>query len=294
VQGKSTDVGGLEKSTTSTTMIPKQMTPKQRIKHISKWIRDYARKAGVDTLVVGISGGIDSSVVSALCAETGLKTIVVQMPIRQNRKLDNLSSAQAGWLLEQFPNNVTHMSMDLTTVFSAFEKKVQPFCGPEQEPNEREQLAFANSRARLRMMTLYQIAQSHGGIVVGTGNRVEDFGVGFFTKYGDGGVDISPIGDCMKTDVWAMGRELGLLDAIIDAPPTDGLWADDRNDEDQLGMTYPDLERMMSIDFLKRAQVLTKLSADDRKKLKRYQELRAQNMHKMTPVPVCKFDQKIT
>jgi NAD+ synthase len=270
------------------------MTPRQRIKHITKWIRDYARKAGVDTLVVGISGGIDSSVVSALCAETGLKTIAVQMPIRQNRKLDNLSSAQAGWLLEQFPNNVTHMSMDLTPVFSAFEKKVQPFCGPEQEPNEREQLAFANSRARLRMMTLYQIAQSHGGIVVGTGNRVEDFGVGFFTKYGDGGVDISPIGDCMKTDVWDMGRELGLLEAIINAPPTDGLWADDRNDEDQLGMTYPDLERMMSIDLLKRAKGVdsdmpgsAKLSADDRKKLKRYQELRARNMHKMTPIPVC-------
>ena len=270
------------------------MTPKQRIKHIVKWIQDYARKARIDTLVVGISGGIDSSVVSALCAKTGLKTIVVQMPIRQNRRLDNLSSAQAGWLLEQFPNNVTHMSMDLTTVFSAFEKKVQPFCAPEQEPNEREQLAFANSRARLRMMTLYQIAQSHGGIVVGTGNRVEDFGVGFFTKYGDGGVDISPIGDCMKTDVWDMGRELGLLDAIIDAPPTDGLWADGRNDEDQLGMTYPDLERMMSLDLLKRAKGVdsdmpgsAKLSADDRKKLKRYQELRARNQHKMIPVPVC-------
>ena len=262
------------------------MTSKQRIKHISKWIRDYARKAGVDTLVVGISGGIDSSVVSALCAETGLKTIVVQMPIRQNRKLDNLSSAQAGWLLEHHPNNVTHMSMDLTSVFTAFEKKLTPFGDSE--------LAFANSRARLRMMTLYQIAQSHGGIVVGTGNRVEDFGVGFFTKYGDGGVDISPIGDCMKTDVWAMGQELGLLKAIIDAPPTDGLWADDRNDEDQLGMTYPDLERMMSIDLLKRAKGVdsdmpgsAKLSADDRKKLKRYQELRARNQHKMTPVPVC-------
>jgi NAD+ synthase len=277
-------------------MIPKQMTPKQRIQLIVKWIRDYARKARVDTLVVGISGGIDSSVVSALCAKTGLKTIVVQMPIRQNKKLDNLSSAQAGWLLEQFPHNVTHMSMDLTTVFSAFEKKVQPFCGPEQEPNEREQLAFANSRARLRMMTLYQIAQSHGGIVVGTGNRVEDFGVGFFTKYGDGGVDISPIGDCMKTDVWDMGRELGLLDAIIDAPPTDGLWADNRNDEDQLGMTYPELERMMSLDFLKRAKGVdsdmpgsAKLSTDDRKKLKRYREIRAKNLHKMDPIPVCKI-----
>jgi NAD+ synthase len=273
-------------------MIPKQMTPKQRIKHITKWIRDYARKAGVDTLVVGISGGIDSSVVSALCAGTGFKTIVVQMPIRQNRKLDNLSSAQAGWLLEQFPNNVIHMSMDLTTVFSSFEKKVQPFCGPEQEPNEREQLAFANSRARLRMMTLYQIAQSHGGIVVGTGNKVEDFGVGFFTKYGDGGVDISPIGDCMKTDVWAMGQELGLLQDIINAPPTDGLWADGRNDEDQLGMTYPELEKAMvqdTYEFLR-----DYATAPEKKLLKRYREIRAKNLHKMIPIPVCKIKQEIT
>ena len=268
------------------------MTPKQRIKHISKWIRDYARKAGVDTLVVGISGGIDSSVVSALCAETGLKTIVVQMPIRQNKKLDNLSSAQAGWLLEQFPHNVTHMSMDLTTVFSAFEKKVQPFCGPEQEPNEREQLAFANSRARLRMMTLYQIAQSHGGIVVGTGNRVEDFGVGFFTKYGDGGVDISPIGDCMKTEVWDMGRELGLLQDIINAPPTDGLWADGRNDEDQLGMTYPELEKAMDQDTYSQLELYA--TAPEKRLLKRYREIRARNLHKMTPIPVCKINQKIT
>jgi NAD+ synthase len=265
-------VGGLEKSTTSTTM-----TPKQRIKHISKWIRDYARKAHVDTLVVGISGGIDSSVVSALCAETGLKTIVVQMPIRQNRKLDNLSSAQAGWLLERYPDNVTHMSMDLTPVFSAFEKKVGPFGDSE--------LAFANSRARLRMMTLYQIAQSHNGIVVGTGNKVEDFGVGFFTKYGDGGVDISPIGDCMKTEVWAMGRELGLLQAIIDAPPTDGLWADGRNDEDQLGMTYPELEKAMLQDIY--SGIREYATAPEKRLLKRYREIRAKNLHKMTPIPVC-------
>ena len=265
------------------------MTPKQRIKHIVKWIKSYARSAKIDTLVVGISGGIDSSVVSTLCAETGLKTIVIQMPIRQNRKLDNRSSMQADWLLERY-KNVTYVSMDLTPVFTAFEKKLEPVCRDSADIT----LAFANSRARLRMMTLYQIAQSHGGIVVGTGNRVEDFGVGFFTKYGDGGVDISPIGDCMKTDVWAMGQELGLLKEIIDAPPTDGLWADNRNDEDQLGMSYPDLERMMSLDFLKRAKGVdsdmpgsAKLSADDRKKLKRYQELRARNMHKMTPVPVC-------
>ena len=260
------------------------MTPRQRIKHISKWIRDYARKARVDSLVVGISGGIDSSVVSALCAQTGLKTIVVQMPIRQNPRLNNLSSAQAGWLLEHHPDNVTHMSMDLTTVFSAFEKKVGPFGDSE--------LAFANSRARLRMMTLYQIAQSHSGIVVGTGNRVEDFGVGFFTKYGDGGVDISPIGDCMKTEVWAMGQELGLLQDIINAPPTDGLWADGRNDEDQLGMTYPELEKAMMQDNYEFLRAYA--TAPEKKLLKRYREIRARNLHKMTPIPVCKIEQEIT
>jgi len=269
------------------------MTPKQRIKHITKWIRQYATKNKISTLVVGISGGIDSSVVSALCAETGLKTVVVQMPIRQNRKLDNRSSMQASWLLERYPN-VTHMSMDLTPVFTAFEKKTTPFCDVENA--SQTELAFANSRARLRMMTLYQIAQCHGGIVVGTGNKVEDFGVGFFTKYGDGGVDISPIGDCNKTEVWDMGRELGLEQEIIDAEPTDGLWDDGRTDEGQLGMTYSELERMMALDFLKRAQAVdsdmpgsAKLSAEDRKKLKQYQETRARNMHKMLPIPVCKF-----
>jgi len=271
------------------------MNTKQRIKHIVKWIKGYARSAKVNTLVVGISGGIDSSVVSALCAETGLKTIVVQMPIRQNKTLNHRSSLQAGWLLERY-KNVTHMSVDLTPVFSAFEKKTDPFCNIEEDTFDTYKLASANSRARLRMMTLYQIAQSHGGIVVGTGNKVEDFGVGFFTKYGDGGVDISPIGDCLKTEVWDMGRELGLEQEIIDAPPTDGLWDDGRNDEDQLGMTYPELERAMNLDFLKRAGAVdsdmpgsSKLSAKDRTNVKRYQEIRARNMHKMQPIPVCKF-----
>jgi NAD+ synthase len=244
--------------------------------------------------VVGISGGIDSSVVSALCARTGLPTIVVQMPIRQNKKLDNLSSLQAGWLLDHYKENVTHIGVDLTTVFSAFEKKVQPFCGPEQEPNPQEQLAFVNSRARLRMMTLYQIAQCHNGLVVGTGNKVEDFGVGFFTKYGDGGVDISPIGDCLKTQVWDMGRELGLESVIINASPTDGLWDDDRTDESQLGMTYPELEHAMNNDRLDRECVYQTLeipmSRDEKAQLKKYRDIRAQNLHKMTPIPVCKFD----
>jgi len=217
---------------------------------------------------------------------TGLDTHAVSMPIRQSAKTHSLSVAHGAWLAERFPNNVLHKTIDLTRAFKQFEKAT--------EDGVYNELAYANSRARLRMMTLYQIAQSQRGIVAGTGNRVEDFGVGFFTKYGDGGVDISPIGDCMKTEVWDMGRELGLLQAIIDAPPTDGLWEDGRTDEDQLGMTYPDLERMMSLDFLKRAKGVdsdmpgsAKLSADDRKKLKRYQELRAQNLHKMMPIPVC-------
>ena len=176
------------------------------------------------------------------------------------------------------------MSMDLTPVFSAFEKKLTSFGDSE--------LAFANSRARLRMMALYQIAQSHGGIVVGTGNRVEDFGVGFFTKYGDGGVDISPIGDCMKTEVWDMGRELCLLKEIIDAPPTDGLWADGRNDEDQLGMTYPELEQAMLQDT--HAEIGQYATAAEAKLVKQYRKIRARNLHKMEPIPVCKINQKIT
>jgi NAD+ synthase len=230
-------------------------------------------------------------VVSTLCAETGLKTIVVQMSIRQNRKLDNCSSMQADWLLELY-KNVTYVSMDLTPVFTAFEKKLEPVCRDCDDIT----LAFANSRARLRMMTLYQIAQSYSGLVVGKGNKIEDFCVGFFTKYGDGGVDISPIGDCLKTQVWDMGREFGLEQEIIDAAPTDGLWDDGRTDEGQLGMSYPDLERMMNLDFLKQCKAVdsdmpgsAKLSADDRKKLKQYQEIRARNMHKMLPIPVCKF-----
>lgn len=264
------------------------MTAQQRINHIVRWLKAYARSAKISTFVVGISGGIDSSVVSALCARTGLQTIVVQMPIRQNKKLDNRSSMQAGWLLERH-SNVTHMAMDLTPVFTAFEKKLGPFCASEQEPNPGEQLAWANSRSRLRMMTLYQIAQSHGGLVVGTGNRVEDFGVGFFTKYGDGGVDISPIGDCDKTAVWDMGRELGLPQEIIDAKPTDGLWDDGRTDEDQLGMSYPDLERAMWLDQ-SGDQSMTRT---EKQNLKQYRAIRSRNLHKMLPIPVCEMPKTV-
>jgi len=278
---QSQDVGSLEEVAQT-----KTMTPKQRIATIVKWIKTYARSAKINTLVVGISGGIDSSVVSALCAKTGLKTIVVQMPIRQAKALNNRSSVQAGWLLERYAN-VTHISMDLTGIFNAFDTKLSPFCAADNgDYTDSSELAFANSRARLRMMTLYQIAQAHNALVVGTGNRVEDFGVGFFTKYGDGGVDISPIGDCLKTAVWDMGRELGLPQEIIEAAPTDGLWTDGRTDEDQLGMTYPELELAMT-------QSETNCgvdSAQEKKNLRRYREIRAANLHKMLPIPVCKFD----
>jgi len=250
------------------------MKPQKRIEKIVKWINGYAKQHKIQTLVVGISGGIDSSVVSALCARTGIDTIAVSMPIRQSQATHALSLLHGQWLLDNF-TTVSHKVVDLTSPYKHFEKAMVAF------PSE---LAFANSRARLRMMCLYQVAQSHGGIVVGTGNRVEDFGVGFFTKHGDGGVDISPIGDCMKTDVWAMGECLNIDPAIIAAAPTDGLWADGRTDEDQLGMSYPELETMMQM-----SESGAQPAAKDRPKMKRYLELRAQNMHKMQPVPVCQF-----
>jgi len=248
------------------------MTAKQRINHITRWIKSYATKNKIDTLVVGVSGGIDSAVVSTLCARTGLYVIAVSMPIRQSEHTHDLSVRHGQWLKDNF-ELVDHYTIDLTPTFEQFEHATRVFS---------DELAYANSRARLRMATLYQLAQANNGIVVGTGNKVEDFGVGFYTKYGDGGVDISPIGDCMKTEVWDMGRELGVIQDIIDAAPTDGLWADGRTDEDQLGMTYAELECMMQLD-----QAGLEASSKDRAKLKRYRQIRARNLHKMTPIPVC-------
>lgn len=250
---------------------------KKHCNSITKWIKDYARRNGIKTLVVGVSGGIDSAVVSTLCARTGLPTMAVSMPIHQSATTHSLSMAHGAWLRENFPN-VRHCLVDLTPVFREFERLW----------TDASELGLANSRARLRMMTLYQFAQDESGIVVGTGNRVEDFGVGFFTKYGDGGVDISPIGDCLKTEVWAMGRELGILDDIITAPPTDGLWTDGRTDETQLGMTYPELEEAMRLDSLDQDSTEIKsLDRAQRSRLKRYREIRARNLHKMMPIPVC-------
>jgi NAD+ synthase len=241
--------------------------------NISEWIRNYAKSAGMQTLVVGISGGIDSAVVSALCARTGLNTIAVTMPIRQRPELHDLRMQQGVWLTQNF-DNVRHEIIDVTPAFDAFENQMNQY---------NNLLGMANSRSRLRMVTLYQIAQCTQGLVVGTGNKVEDYGVGFYTKYGDGGVDISPIGDCYKTQVWQMGRELGVLQEIIDAAPTDGLWDDGRTDQDQLGgMTYVELESAMRMDS---GEMITD-SPSMHDILNKYLTIRARSLHKMNPIPV--------
>lgn len=242
---------------------------------ISEWIKNYAQNSGIKTLVVGISGGIDSAVVSTLCANTGMPVIAVTMPIRQLPSLHDLSMRHGSWLTSNF-DNVTHIVKDLTPLFDQFETVMDEY---------NNLLGMANSRARLRMTCLYQVAQHSSGIVVGTGNRVEDFGVGFYTKYGDGGVDISPIGDLMKTEVWALGCELGILEDIINAAPTDGLWADGRTDQDQLGgLTYPELERAMLLDESGRIPDNLK----DHDLLIQYRRIRARSLHKMQPIPVFK------
>ena len=200
---------------------------------ITAWISDYAQSNGITTLVIGVSGGIDSAVTSTLSAKTGLPTIVLNMPIHQDPKQYELSNKHISWLESNF-DNVEGRFVDLTGTYDKFNQ--------EMKEHDLSSLALANSRARLRMTTLYAIAGSNGGIVVGTGNKVEDFGVGFYTKYGDGGVDISPIADLTKTDVFKMASKLKVNHDILNAKPTDGLWDDGRTDEDQIGATYKELE----------------------------------------------------
>jgi NAD+ synthase len=244
------------------------MTPADRIQFIKNWIKNYCNlmEKKPDSLVVGVSGGIDSAVVSTISAMTGINVKALSMPIRQLKFQDDLSRAHLKWLKNKF-SNVDEVIINLDEVFNSFEKTLGKF---------NNELAFANSRARLRMATLYQVAGAGNGIVVGTGNKIEDFGVGFFTKYGDGGVDISPIADCLKSQVWDMGKELKILDDIIKAAPTDGLWADGRTDEHQLGMSYDDLEKAM-------------LDPKD-KNYEKYLKIRKRNLHKMNLIPICKFD----
>ena len=233
---------------------------------IVDWIKSYAEKNGIRSLVIGVSGGIDSAVASTLSAETGLPVFALGMPILQNNEQKSLSSNHLDWLVNNYANVVAH-EIELTAVFQSFSDTLR------QHDFGSNNLALANSRSRLRMVTLYQVAGSTGGIVVGTGNKVEDYGVGFYTKYGDGGVDISPIADCLKTEIWDMGKELGINQEIIDAPPTDGLWTDGRTDEQQVGLSYEEIEEAM----------LNEKSINRQK----YLSIRKNNTHKMNPIPVC-------
>ena len=243
------------------------MQTSKRIDYIKKWILDYCKSMPKepDSLIVGVSGGVDSSVTSTICALTGKKIIVLSMPIQQIIEQQDLSLKHQEWLKSKFKNVESHLVI-LDKVFKLFKNSLSEF------NNEH---GLANSRARLRMTTLYQVAASNNGIVVGTGNKVEDFGVGFYTKYGDGGVDISPIADCTKSQVWEMGKNLGILEEIVKAQPTDGLWDDGRTDVKQLGMSYQELEKAMK--------------DSSNMNHKKYLEIRKRNLHKINPVPVCKM-----
>ena len=235
--------------------------------NIVKWLGDYVvQNSGIKAFVIGVSGGIDSAVVSTLAASTGLPTYVLGMPIHQNPEQENLSDTHLEWLQTKF-SNVIVKKFNLTEIFDTFQFTMKEFGA--------DQLALANSRSRLRMVTLYQVAGTVGGIVVGTGNKVEDYGVGFYTKYGDGGVDIAPIADLYKTEVWMLGEHFGIDERIISAPPTDGLWDDGRTDEDQIGASYEELERAMETGEGPGLEPLLKFSS--------------MNRHKMNPIPTFKL-----
>ena len=243
------------------------MEVSKKVVFIKDWILNYVNSmpAKAQSLVIGISGGVDSSVTSTLCAMTGLKTIVLTMPIKQIKEQNDLSHLHKKWLSDKFKNVESHI-LELDDVFKNFENTLSGF---------KNEHGMANSRARLRMTTLYQVAAANQGIVVGTGNKVEDFGVGFYTKYGDGGVDISPIADCSKTEVWELGKELKIKEEIINAKPTDGLWDDGRTDENQLGLKYDEVEEAMN--------------NPNSPNYEKYIKIRKLNLHKMDPIPVCKI-----
>ena len=231
-------------------------------RRIVDWLYEYYQEAGSDSWVVGVSGGIDSAVASTLAAKTGEKVYAVGMPIHQDGKQRELSETHLTWLERNFPNVVT-LRFDLTDTFETFKKDLRRHGGGDH--------ALANTRSRLRMVTLYQIAGNNKGLVVGTGNKVEDYGVGFYTKYGDGGVDIAPIADLYKTEVWELGKYLGIDSRIIEAKPTDGLWDDGRTDEDQLGVSYAELEEAMETGEGSGVEVLERFNK--------------MNQHKMQPIP---------
>ena len=254
------------------------MKPGPVIDHIVNWLMDYCDQAAMKGFVIGVSGGIDSAVTSSLCAETGKSVILLNMPIHQKPEQIALSARHIAWLSEAY-DNVRGVEVDLTTPFQAIGKALP---ADLQDPH-----TMANTRARLRMLTLYSFATHHRMLVAGTGNKVEDFGVGFYTKYGDGGVDLSPIADLKKTEVYALGRELGVLEDILRAAPTDGLFEDSRTDEAQIGASYEELEWAM--DFESRDENESRLTGRQMEVLSIYRKFHRANRHKMDPIPVCEI-----
>jgi len=255
------------------------MNTKAVIKHIVDWLANYSETSFTKGFVVGVSGGVDSAVTSTLCALTGKNVIVVNMPILQPPSQYQRSNEHIEWLKKTF-KNVTSFNVDLTKSFEQISVDLS---------NEvQDELTMANVRARLRMTTLYAHAGHYECLVAGTGNKVEDFGVGFYTKYGDGGVDVSPIADLMKTEVFALAKELDIIQSIQSAKPTDGLWDDDRSDEDQIGATYPELEWAMTFEGDEAA-----ISKRKEEVLKIYRKLNKANQHKMQPIPVCVIPESV-
>ena len=254
-------------------------SPEKVTEYITNWLSQYAKTSGMKGFVVGVSGGIDSAVTSTLCARTGLPVLCLEMEIHQAENQVNRAQKHIAWLKEHYPN-VTHHSLSLTSIFESFQNTMPP-----TEASEQNFLSLANTRARLRMTTLYYFAALHRYLVAGTGNKVEDFGVGFYTKYGDGGVDLSPIADLMKSEVFALGKHLDVIEEIQTAAPTDGLWGDDRTDEDQIGASYDQLEWAMRNSDASE----TNLTEEQKRTLQIYRKFNTQNKHKMEPIPVCEI-----
>jgi NAD+ synthase len=262
-------------------MTKKSILPVEKVNtHIVNWLKTYAENAKVNGFVIGISGGVDSAVTSTLCAQTGLQVLCVEMPIHQAQSHVSRGREHIEQLKERFPN-VTSVEADLTSVFENF-KKIVP---ADHSDIHKVNLSLANTRARLRMTTLYYFAGIQCLLVAGTGNKVEDFGVGFYTKYGDGGVDLSPIADLMKSEVYLLGKYLKIPDSILKAPPTDGLFGDERTDEDQLGASYNELEWAMAEDNAGKSS--KDFSGRDKIVFEIYKRLNTINQHKMISIPVC-------
>jgi NAD+ synthase len=255
------------------------MQTEKVIDHIVDWLKDYATKANQKGFVIGVSGGIDSAVTSTLCAKTGLELLCLEMPIHQAINQSDRASRHIDWLQDNFPN-VSRQPVNLTPVFDSL---VAAF--PKVEDEEERFMSLANTRARLRMTSLYYFAALKKYLVAGTGNKVEDFGVGFYTKYGDGGVDLSPIADLLKTEVYEIAKKLGVNDEIIKAAPTDGLWGDDRTDEDQIGASYPELEWAMRMKD--EGKTVDDFTGRDKEVFSIFSRFNTMNHHKMVPIPIC-------